>query len=526
MNNNTGKNLLYTEKQFKCTYLKNWDCLSLIAILSCLVVFLLQWRQLPFFLDMYYHLGTAKGFQECAGIPGRNFWEYGPGGAPHLYPPLLHIIMLLFIKTGITDIILLRTMSVAMPAAMMLSVWYISKKMIDSRVAFFTTFLSLCASLFLISVSFTPAASLACIFFIFGLYCIYTKRILTCALLFGLVLYSHIGIFIISIVFLMLARVSKILHTRDFLKILIIAIAISTPWFLHIISGMSGITYHASANMPIRIYPVILLFAIIGIRELKRYKLFAVFLFSFIPMLVVYPFRFFCSQGMIALLVFAGIGLSEIYCLAVSKLQENQGLKKYKIFFFVTSLSYLIFFAPSIEFHNRNITFTMSDSLITSLFEGKEPGHILSTGLYDKKTIDNLSMYVKLYSKKSEFIWSNNRYLAGIIGTESGRPTISGALLEVQPKDRIHDIHNARVLIIIDDGNTGELVKHLLKNNFSAVAEEKLQDTAIRVYKNNTFKPLSLQKIPKPIIGSRVVFILLAVYSLAVIISFRKKIKC
>jgi hypothetical protein len=526
MNKNTSKNLPYTEKQFKCAYLKNWDCLSLIAILSCLVVFLLQWRQLPFFLDMYYHLATAKGFQECAGIPGHNFWEYGPGGAAHLYPPLLHIIMLFFIKIGITDMILLRAMSVATPVVMMLSVWYISKKMINSRVAFFITFLSLCASLFLISVSFTPAASLACIFFIFGLYCIYTKRILTSALLFGLVLYSHIGIFIISVVFLMLTRVSKILHARDFLKILFIATAISAPWLVHILSGMSGVTYHASANMPIRIYPVILLFAIIGVRELKRYKLFAVFLFSFTPMLLVYPFRFFCSQGMIVLLIFSGIGLSEIYCLAVSKIQENQRLRKYKTFFIATALSYLVFFAPSIEFHNRNITFTMSDSLITSLFEGKEPGHILSTGLYDKKTIDNLSMYVKQHSKKGEFIWSNNRYLAGIIGIESGRPTISGALLEVQPKDRIHDLFNARVLIIIDDGNTGELVKHLLRNNFSAVAEEKLQDTKIHVYKNNTSEPLSLQKIPKPIISSQAVFMLLAVYSLAVVISFRKKMNC
>jgi hypothetical protein len=500
-----------------------WDRLSLSAICLCLFIFLAQWPQLPFFLDMYYHLAVAKGFEAAGGISLHNFWEYGPAGAPHLYPPLMHIIILFFIKTGITDIILLKSISVVMPVLMLAVLWLIMRKIVGERTAFFTVFLSTCASLFLISASFTPAATLACILLLYGLYCIHKGYIMLSAFIFGLISYAHTGIFIVCLLFLMASAAAKVLDTRGLLKISIISIIIGLPWIMHVILSLPEITYHATANMPVRIYPIIILFSIIGMSQFRRYGLFTALLFSLFPMLALYPFRFFSAQGMLALLIFSGIGLNRAYRITVSKMSGHKILKKYKGLFAATLLSYLTFFAPSVEFHNKSIRLEISDSLVTSLFEGKEPGNILSTGLYDEKKLDMLSRHVKRHSQKGEFIWSNNRYLGGLIAARTGRPAISGMLLEIQPKERTCDALDARILIIIDEnGNAPAIADNDILNSMDLIDEIGLEGATIRFYRNSSPGFTGPRKIPKPFIDSATALILLIAYGLAAIVLHKK----
>jgi hypothetical protein len=91
----------YSQDSLKDPNSRIWDHLSFLVNFSCLFIFILQWFKLPFFFDMYYHLAVAKGFERSGGIVLHNFWEYGPQGAPHFYPPLIHILMVAFLKLGI-----------------------------------------------------------------------------------------------------------------------------------------------------------------------------------------------------------------------------------------------------------------------------------------------------------------------------------------------------------------------------------------------------------------------------------------
>jgi hypothetical protein len=507
-----------------------WDYLSLAAISLCLLVFIVQWRQLPFFLDMYYHLGVAKGFEAAGGISLINFWEYGPNGIPHLYPPLLHFIMMLFIKTGISGIELLKYISILMPALLLLTLWYIIKNIINKITAFFVVFLSLCASVFLISISFTPAATLASIFLLLGLYFMHKNYTIPAALLFGLIAYTHTSISLVAFMFLLLSRTFKIIDNKQFLKILFLSLGIAFPWIAHMIHTVPEIAFKASANMPIRIYPVITLFFIAGlfiaIRQFEKYKVPFVLMLSLASMTVLYPFRFFCSQGMIGLLVFSGIGLEYIHSQVTCRMAKNTKLKQYISFFTIIILSYIILFSPSMEYHDKNIRFKIYDSFAASAFEGTSPESkdILSMGFFDAKVFNELADIVEKHTKKNEFIWSNNRYIAGIIGIMTGRPTLTNMLLEIQPKIKKININNAKLLILVNYQNeTPKKISEIIENNFHIITKKNISTMELSLYENNMLPVIKIKYVPRPVINSKIAYIASLIYVLLILYFIKNK---
>lgn len=509
-----------------------WDLLCFSSILLCIIIFLIQWQQLPFFLDMYYHLAVAKGFEAAGGVAGHNFWEYGPQGAPHLYPPLLHLLILGFLKMGLDGITILRLFGLFMPALLLLTLWYVIKNILTRKTAFFTIFLGLCASLFIISVSFTPAATLGMILILLGIRTIQQKQILSSMLIFGMIFYVHTGIAVIAIVFLSLAVVFKVIETKRFLMIFLLSMLIGSPWLLHIIRNLSDLSYQTIASMPIKLYPVILIFFIIGLyiasKKIKEYKIFIVLFLSLIPMGLLYPFRFLCAQGMVGFLIFAGMGLEKFYSLIDKKIRRNEAARKYTVFFLAVLLLYLIFFAPSIHINGSSINFNLSDSILTSAFEGKErsPDKVLSTGIYNRSFFNLLADYTKRYSEPGEFIWSNYRYLAGILWAMTERPSLSYLLGEIQSKKTPANIHNAGLIIIIDEPK-GEFSKiyHKIKKYFEIVGFEKWEDTPLYILINKNKPLVAKYKVPPPLMVSGAAYILLTIYSFFIIISLTVYLK-
>lgn len=516
----------YPKSKLSDSNSKIWNLLSLLAISLCFIILLLQWQLLPFFLDMYYHLAVAEGFNVAGGVVGHNFWEYGPQGAPHLYPPLLHLLILGFLKMGFDEITTLRFFSLLMPALLLFTLWNVIKNILNRRTAFFTIFLSLCPSLFIISASFTPAATLGITLLLLGIYSIHRERWLSSILFFGLIFYVHIGIAVISIFYLILAKAFRITETKRFLMIFSLSILIGSPWLFHIIRNLSDISYQAIASMPIGFYPVILIFFMAGLRislkKIKEDRVFLALFLSTIPMGLSYPFRFFCAQGMAGFLILAGIGLEKFYSLIDKDLRRNKTARKYTVFFLAVLLLYLIFFAPSLFLDKNGVNFKISDSLLTSIFEGKErkPEHILSSNISDKRFFNRLAGYVKKHTEKGEFIWSNYRYITGILWAMTERPSLSHMLREIRNKKASVNIRQAGLLIIIDEPQ-GEFLKiyNRIKDSFKTEMVEKEEGTDIYILINKNLPAIARYKIPAPIISTNLAYILLAVYVLSIIYS-------
>jgi len=500
------------------------DILSISSMAFCFGLFLIQWQQLPFFLDMYYHLGVAKGFEAAGGIVTYNFWEYGPTGMVHLYPPLLHLLMLLLLKAKISGIIILKLLSAIGPVSLLFSIWYTLRRILTKRIAFFAVFLSLSASIFMISISFTPAATLGAILLLFGIYFIYTKRINTSIFLFGSLFYTHAGMAAIAIIFILLSGFTRLIKVKEAGRILLFMFLIGGAWILHIALNIGQISWQNTAEIPLRFYPILLIFFIIGLitalRDIKKYKIILLLLISFIPLGFFYTFRLLCAQGMVGIIAFAAIGIDRSYNSCCRYLSSGKNLKKYRPFFLPILLGYLLFFSPSIFFYKKDVNLKISDSLPLSLYEGKERGleQPLSLSIYGKSFLKQLAKYVGNYSDKGEFIWSNYRYVAGMLWPYTKRPTLTHMLLELSYKKYSINIHNASLLIIIDEPiGTFNNIYRKLKGYFKIVGNEKYEDTDIYFLANQNRQFVSKFNIPKIVVKAELAYLLLLLYIYAAI---------
>ncbi len=507
---------------------KIWSVLTFLAICLSSFIFILQWRQLPFFLDMYYHLAVAKGFDAAEGLVLHNFWEYGPNGAPHIYPPLIHTIILGLLKIGFSGIAVVKILSCVIPALFLYTTWYVIKNILNKRTAFFAVYLCLCASLFMISISFTPAATIAVTLLLLAVFFIHKNYILTASLIMGLIFYTHTGIALLSLLLILLAWISSIIHTKQFIKLLSFTLLIGLPWCLHIIKSISEISWHNTAQMPVRFYPVIVVFLIIGlIRVLKNmheYKIFIILIIALMPMGILYPFRLFSSQGMIGFIILAAIGLDSLYTTVDNALKKNRAAGRYLPFFTLVLLLYLIIFAPSINLHKNDIRLELSDSQLTAIFEGKvrRPEYIISSGMFNSDLFKELSSYINKYSDNGEFIWSNYRYITGILWCVTQRPSLSHMLLEIKPKDRRLNLADGSLLIIIDEPE-GEFkrISKIIKSCFSIVGTFKKEGTGIYILKNKDSEQAF--SIADPLISTPYLFIILCVYLIAIVLCGKNK---
>ena len=125
----------------------DWLSLGLMAGLLALALF--YWHNYPVHMDTYYHMGVTSGFSSAGGVALHSFWEFAPGGRPHLYPPLLHIIMFAVSGGGVSILGAGRIVSFFAFPLMLLTNWYAMRRLFSTRAAFYTlVLLSSCYLLF------------------------------------------------------------------------------------------------------------------------------------------------------------------------------------------------------------------------------------------------------------------------------------------------------------------------------------------------------------------------------------------
>ncbi|MFA5115428.1 MAG: hypothetical protein WC469_05120 [Candidatus Omnitrophota bacterium] len=87
-----------------------------------------------------------------------------PVGRPHIYPPLLHIVMASFIKAGLSPAITGKIFEFILPPAFLFALWHFLKRSFNRRVAFFSLALSAASFGFYINLAAHPASTLAMVF--------------------------------------------------------------------------------------------------------------------------------------------------------------------------------------------------------------------------------------------------------------------------------------------------------------------------------------------------------------------------
>jgi hypothetical protein len=295
-----------------------WDfyCKLIVIIFSVLQV--IRWVILPQFMDMYYHLLTARGFIQAGGYSGWDFLQYAPYGRPHIYPPLFHILLAILLKLGISNIFLAKLFESVMPVVFLIVLWFFVRRNYGARLAFFTL-VTFCSSFsFCLSLSNHIPATLALILGIFAFDQLFRNNVVRAAVLLTLSFYTHIGVswfFALAFIFYGIADGR---YRKKCWVIFSWACALSLPVLCTQFRGIGSGSFLGSqlqekyfCQIKIIEYVLAFLGLALAFKGDKKYRLFPSLFLSGL-MFILYPYRLVSGEGYLPVIFLSAYFL---YCL-------------------------------------------------------------------------------------------------------------------------------------------------------------------------------------------------------------------
>ncbi|MBM3251355.1 MAG: hypothetical protein FJZ11_01050, partial [Candidatus Omnitrophica bacterium] len=318
---------------------------------------------MPTFMDIYYHLSVMLGFNEAGGFVSNAFWEFAPAGRPHLYPPLMHLLMLIFYKFGFSVLTIARLFEFIIYPITVITLWWASEKLFSSRMAFFTTLISLSVCSFYLSIKILIPSTLAMILAMLSFVFWERKRILASSLLLGLSFYAHaitpwlfLSIFILYSLFN--EKVSK-----DGFKVVLFGLIVALPILFYQFNNRDYLNLSVTLKeLPIEINLWLLLLFIPGLlisfRRRGRYSFFiALFIIHLVSTFSLYRYRFISGQGVIGFLLLSSVALDRGYGRLVNFLDKKPWGNLDAIFVFILILLCFLVFSPTILIHEDGFGF-------------------------------------------------------------------------------------------------------------------------------------------------------------------------
>ncbi len=462
-----------------------WDFYSKLIIIIFTVLQIMRWRLLPQFMDMYYHLLTAWGFNQAGGYSGWDFWEYAPVGRIHIYPPFFHIILSIFLKLGIEKIILAKTFEAITPSLFLITLYWFFRKNYGERLAFFILIAFSSSFSFYLSLVNNIPATLALIFGILAFDKLFEDKIISAIIFFLLCFYTHIGVswFIIFSVFLYGLFDAKI--RKKSLIVVITAVILSVPVIIKQFTGarfisLSGINEKYFCEFKTVEYLLALLgLAIILSKKNKYYLILSLFLASFV--FLFYPYRFFSAQGYLPVILLCAVSMDFLYDL----------IKNRNVFLRVSTLAaalvFILIVSPTISMYKNQILEKLKfriyffDSAFVNMVLPQLNERIPSISLWHSDIYPATAELIRKNSVEGEVIYST-LFIAGVcLSSISERPSANALLPEVNPFKRFDPLVSSKIVIFGQD-DSPELIKILAnKYNLTKIGENKM----FILYKNN-----------------------------------------
>lgn len=438
-----------------------WALAAGLLLLAAAAFCATQWPAFPYFLDSYYHLLVIQGFRDAGGPVLHAFWEAAPQGRPHLYPPLFHVLSLPALLSGVAPIALARVWCVAAFPLLLFTAWRVFSSVSGPRAGCLAIIaLSLSHSFFLGSVNHLPA-TLVLIEALGIFLALAQRRPLAGGLLLALAFWTHAGLPWLLALALFLHGFLDPQNRRVAWVILVIGLAGGSPWLAHLARHLPTIQIQPRGEELFLDTPIlVLLLGGIGLVPAWRrggvHRFLIAMVTGFLPMLVLYRFRFFATQGLFPWLLLSAVALEAL----VERIR-----RPWAIAAVLLSLSAL---SPSLHASPSGWGLSWADSFwsrITGLNAG--PGRPTGQPLYHPRFIEGLAKEIRAHVSPEELIYSNVPYFAGMLGVVSGRCTTNQMLREMADRPAAEQIQAARLVVWIKDSP-------------SAPPSRKLQETALQ----------------------------------------------
>jgi hypothetical protein len=287
--------------------LEKLDLLSLLIILFIFLSFLVNVDKFaPLGDDCWYHLAVARKIIELGKIPLWDTWEFQPVGRPHLYPPLLHLLIAFFSKDAESVIEGGKVLQIVIYPAALLTSWYFTRLLFSAKIAFISLIiLTMDATFLLLFIGIMPS-SLVNLIFPLLLISFLSKRLKTSVFLIVLCLYSHLSFPFLILICLLVVSYKYRTYLSFYKKFVLISLVFYIPWAIRVFifkdflrsfgtilgNPLIGVLF---GMLSLQIFnPIFLIFGIKGLKKTSgiNQDLIKYILIGFLPALIFYGGRY------------------------------------------------------------------------------------------------------------------------------------------------------------------------------------------------------------------------------------------
>ena len=452
-----------------------WDYYSLLILASFCTLQIIRWQLLPQSMDIYYHLLTAWGFIQANGFSGWDFWEYAPFGRVHIYPPAFHIILALFIKLGINKIILAKFFETATPLIFLIILWNFFKENFSGRMAFFVAlFFGSSLSFYLSLLNHIPS-TLAFIFGILACRQLFKLKWLKGSLFLALCFYTHIGIaWFFALAFIFYAIFNKEHRGRYFIAF-VSAFVLSVPILLHQLEGLRyirGLGLNLNERYLFQLKVGDYIFAICGLalifkKEAKYRFLLSLFLASLV--FVIYPFRFFSSEGFFPILILSAFFSDNLY--------ERFNTK----YFLIVISVFVLFVSPTVLLNNWTER-PNRGAYKLKIGDSAFLGMLLERGqtIWFPKEYLPATDLIRNNSDADDIVYSTLNLSGVTLASLSGRATANALFPEIGPSRPFNPFLVSKIIVFIRQDSRKAVNRIISAYRLTTIGETKI----FMIYKN------------------------------------------
>ncbi|MDO8536518.1 MAG: hypothetical protein Q7S30_05900 [Candidatus Omnitrophota bacterium] len=428
----------------------SYDFWSVIILAFYAIMQILRWSLFPQHFDIYYHLLTAWGFIQAGGYPNWDFWQYAPVGRPHIYPPLFHIILALFMKAGVDKIVLAKTLSIMVPLTFLITLWSFLRKKFSSCLAFFSLIAISSSLSFYASLATLMPSTIALTFGILAIWQFMNGKTFFSLLFLTFCFYTHIGVsYYMTLTFIIYAFFDKELRRSTFI-IVAGALILSVPMIIRQLSGIDLFSFPAiKANNYCEFKTIDYILGAIGFAILLRSKgKGRLFLALFIASFVYLPYlsRFFSTEGYLPVALLAAV--------ALYGLCESFGKNRSAKYAVISITAFMLIFSPTIATGTLTVggpvlRMILFDSAPIGMLFPKAKMRQISSSIWFEKSYAFASKLIKENSSPDDIIYCTENIIGLCLAVASDRATANYLLPEVYSKDRADPYADAKIIIML-----------------------------------------------------------------------------
>ncbi len=460
----------------------SYDFWSIIILIFYAIMQASRWNLFPQHLDIYYHLLTAWGFIQAGGYSNWDFWQYAPAGRPHVYPPLFHIVLALFMKAGVDKIILAKISSVVIPLTFLVTLWSFLRRKFSSCLAFFSLITISSSLSFYASLTNHMPSTIALTFGVLAIWQFMNRRIVYALLLLTLCFYTHMGVsYYITLTLAIYALFNKEYYRSAFI-VIIGALILAIPMMMRQLSGINLFALPSvKENYFCEFKTIDYILAISGFVILLRSKgKGRLFLALYLASLIYLPYlaRFFSAEGYLPVALLAAVALYGI--------SESFGKNRYAKYVIIFLVAFMLIFSPTIatgqmgaigEPVNRVFLF---DSAVMNMLFPKANERMISSTIWFEERYSFVSKLIRENSSPDDIIYCTEDIVGLCLAVASDRATANYLLPEVISKGRTDPYADSKIIIMLKYHDPLDVKKIVDKYGLVLLGKNEILD----IYKN------------------------------------------